>query len=380
MSSANDSDRTQIGGSAPGGAGGSAGGNPMFPPPNDLFGGPAPANPPYTPPPPSQPGSAPGGGGRAPGSTLVPGTVLNNTHRIESLVARGGMGEVYRATNTITGDATAIKTMRPELAGDPKIVELFRREAIALRKLRHPAIVNLEGIYSDDSGALYLAMEWLDGEPLSKVITSRVLNPAEVRSLRGRIASGLAAAHHEGVVHRDLSPDNVFLVQGSLDKAKLIDFGIAKQADPGKSTMIGTDFAGKYGYVAPEQLGMFGGHVDGKSDVYALGLVLATAAGAGLDMGNNPGAAVQARQKVPDLSRLPAELRGEIGRMLEPDPTKRPAMESFAVEPRTVRGPQPAGTSGGGGGSKLPLVAGIVAVLLLAGGGGGGYWLSLIHI
>src|SRR5262245_27300126 len=303
------------------------------------------------------------------GAMLTPGIVLNNTHRIESLVARGGMGEVYRATNLVTGDTVAVKTVRPEFAGDPKISELFRREAGALRKVHNPAVVYYEGAFFDDTGQLYIVMEFVDGPSLATTIQSGALPPAAVRRLRDRLASGLAAAHAEGVIHRDLSPENVILPGGRLEDAKLIDFGIARQQATQKAapqqTLIGSDFAGKYAYVSPEQLGLYGGNVDGRSDIYSLGLVLAAmAAGRGLNMGDSPGTAVEARRTVPKLAGVPQELHAELGYLLQPDPAQRPAsMAALVAEGRAY----PAGR-GSGLGRKLKLGASVIAILAVLGG------------
>ncbi|HKU99019.1 MAG TPA: serine/threonine-protein kinase [Vineibacter sp.] len=321
-------------------------------------------------PPPQAPMPSPG-----PGGPLAPGVVLSSTFEIEHLVARGGMGEVYRARHRITGDPIAIKTIRPELAGDEKIAELFKREAQALRNIRHPAIVSYEGVFDDGTGALYIAMEYVDGPSLSRLMQNGPLPEADVRRLRDRVADGLAAAHAQGVIHRDLSPDNVILPGGRIDAAKLIDFGIAKQTESSKATVIGNDFAGKYSYAAPEQLGLQGGEVGPRADVYSLGLVLAAAAiGTPLDMGNALPTAVQARMRVPDLARVPDGLRGEISGMLQPNPSDRP--QSMAdlvgrtgatqVNAKSARGASSGARSGAG-----PLIAGIaVAVLVLVGGAG----------
>ncbi|MCW5748423.1 MAG: protein kinase [Alphaproteobacteria bacterium] len=310
------------------------------------------------------------------GGTLSPGTVLSSTFEIEHLVARGGMGEVYRARHRITGDPIAIKTIRPELAGDPKIAELFKREAQALRHLRHPAIVSYEGVFDDGTGQLFIAMEYVDGPSLSRLMQNGPLPVADVRRLRERVAGGLAAAHAQGVVHRDLSPDNVILPGGNIDAAKLIDFGIAKQTDGSKGTVIGNDFAGKYSYAAPEQLGLQGGDVGPRADIYSLGLVLAAAAtGAPLDMGTALPSAVHARTKVPDLARVPAELRAELSAMLQPDPADRPQSMADLVgiggaARRTASSapgkPRTDARSGAG-----PLIAGIAAAVLVLLGGGG---------
>ncbi len=309
------------------------------------------------------------------GGPLAPGVVLSSTFEIEQLVARGGMGEVYRARHRITGDPIAIKTIRPELAGDAKIAELFKREAQALRGIRHPAIVSYEGVFDDGTGQLYIAMEFVDGPSLSRLMQGGPLAPADVRRLRDRCADGLAAAHAMGVIHRDLSPDNVILPGGRIDAAKLIDFGIAKQTDSSKATVIGNDFAGKYSYAAPEQLGLQGGEVGPRADIYSLGLVLAAAAiGAPLDMGNSLPSAVQARMRVPDVSRVPDELRAELTAMLQPSPADRPQSMTELVGWRAAgkSGQQPANrTAPPARSGAKPMVAGIAAavLVLLAGGG-----------
>jgi hypothetical protein len=256
---------------------------------------------------------------------LQPGVVLNNTHRIDQMLGRGGMGEVYRGTNVHTGDQVAIKVIRPELVDDAHMRDLFLREAMALRKIRHPAIVSYEGASADASGRLYLVMDFVEGPSLAQVVAHRPLSPAQIRALRQRLADGLQAAHDQNVVHRDLSPDNIILRGGDLNQATIIDFGIARRMDAPKTSVIGQSFAGKVEYAAPEQFGMFTGVADHRSDIYTLGLVLAAAAtGYPLDMGTSPMAAIEARKRVPDLSRVPSELRPGLARMLEPDPAARP--------------------------------------------------------
>ena len=325
--------------------------------------------------------------GRKP-TSIAPGQLLGHTYRIEALLARGGMGEVYRARHAELDTEHAIKIILPELAGDTRIVDLFRREASVLRTIRHDAIVGYEGVFRDENGRLYLVMEFVDGPSLSKMLKQEPVRVPQLRQLRDRIAGGLAAAHEQGVVHRDLSPDNVILPGGDLVKAKIIDFGISKLVDPAVKTIVGTDFAGKYSYVSPEQVGLFGGQVDGRSDVYSLGLVLAAAAiGKPLDMGNSPISVVEARRAVPDLSRVPKEFRDELAAMLQPDPAARPqSMRDLLPAP-----PQPARADPGrprrpvgdvkvkpvpqSRGGAFPIVAVAAAVLVVAIGVGVGYWL-----
>lgn len=277
------------------------------------------------------------------GFLLQPGTILNNTQRIEALIGRGGMGEVYRATNIHTGDQDAIKMIRPDLATDPHVRELFRREAAALRKVRHPSVVSYQGIFGDDSGRLFLVMDFVDGPSLASFIAKGPLAPGDVRRVGVQIAEGLAAAHAGGVVHRDLSPDNVVLRGGSLDHAVLIDFGVAKRLD-GSSTLIGSSFAGKLDYCSPEQCGLYDGAVDHRTDIYSLGLLLAAAAiGKPLPMGSSLARAIRTREVQPDLSAVPEELKPDLARLLEPDPARRAqSMREVAALLRYDMPPAPA--------------------------------------
>ena len=119
-------------------------------------------------------------------------------------------------------------------------------------------------------------------------MTAAPLTPDEARKLFASVADGLALAHEAGVIHRDLSPDNIILRGGDVGRPKIIDFGIARSANVGDGTLIGGGFAGKYNFVSPEQLGIHGGEVDGRSDIYSLGLVMAAALrGKPLDMGGS---------------------------------------------------------------------------------------------
>ncbi len=258
-------------------------------------------------------------------TTLPSGAVLSFTYRIESLIGKGGMGEVYRARHVELDSLHAVKMILPDLAREQKIIDLFRREAENLRRVRDDAVVGYDGMFRDEAGRAYLVMEFVSGPSLSKVLKQGALPPADMRLLRDRLAAGLAAAHEKGVIHRDLSPDNIILEQGRLEKAKIIDFGIARQSDPAVETVLGSDFAGKFAYASPEQLGMCDAEVGPRSDIYSLGLVLAAAAaGAPLEMGDTHMSVIEARKAVPDLSKVPAELLGELSAMLQPNPDDRP--------------------------------------------------------
>lgn len=265
-------------------------------------------------------------------TTLPPDSLLGNTYRIEALIARGGMGEVYRARNETLGTLHALKIIRHDLAGSSTMVELFRREAMALRQLRSDAIVAYDGLFRDDRGRTYLVMEYVDGPSLSRLIAARPLSVDDVRRMAINVAAGLEIAHEKGVLHRDLSPDNIIFEGGDMMRPKIIDFGIARIGGADEATLLGGQIAGKLSFVAPEQLGRFDGQVDARTDVYSLGLVMAAALlGRKLDMGRSIETAMAARQQVPDLAAVPEAMRPIIAAMLEPDPARRPQSMSEVI-------------------------------------------------
>jgi serine/threonine protein kinase len=275
-------------------------------------------------------------------SRLAQGTKLNGIFEIERHIASGGMGEIYQGRAIETGDVVAIKVMRTDLADNAMALALFRKEASALHYIHHDAIVRYY-IFSLDpeSGRHYLAMEFVDGQPLSELLKQGPLPFEAVCHLQERLASGLDAAHRHGIVHRDLSPDNILIPGGDVGRAKIIDFGIARSTRTGDGTIIGSGFAGKFNYVSPEQLGLFGGDVSAKSDIYSLGLLLAECvSGQPINMGGSQLDVIEKRRVVPDLSAFDARLRPLLGEMLRPDPKDRPeSMASVAKwRPETVEG------------------------------------------
>ncbi len=270
-----------------------------------------------------------------PSNGVEPGTQIIGTYEVRERIAAGGMGEVYRGVNIHTDEPVAIKIVLPGLAHDQKIISMFQKEATVLSRLSHDAIVRYHVFTIDPIiKRPCLIMEFVDGISLAKYIEGgRALPEHDVRVLLARVASGLAKAHKAGVIHRDLSPDNVILREGTADHATIIDFGIAKAADIGGGTLLGGQFAGKYNFVSPEQLGRFKGVVTGRSDIYSLGLVAAAACrGEVLDMGDSPAGAVEMRLAVPELDGVSDGLRPLIAMMLEPDPDHRPeSMDSIVT-------------------------------------------------
>src|SRR5215216_6278370 len=269
---------------------------------------------------------------------VSPGTRLNGIYEIDQLVAAGGMGEIYKGHAIQTGDIVAIKMMLPELAENESALALFRKEASALHNIHHDAIVRYY-VFSVDPTLHrpYLAMEFVEGHSLSHLLQRGPLTFDAVRALMQRVTSGLQATHERGVVHRDVSPDNIIIPSGGdVGRAKIIDFGIARSTKfGGEGTVIGSGFAGKYNYVSPEQLGLFGGDVTAKSDIYSLGLVLYEAlTGRPLDMGGSQVEIVDKRRKVPDLGAIDMRFRPLLERMLRPNPKDRPdSMTAVATWP-----------------------------------------------
>jgi len=277
--------------------------------------------------------SAPSGPDASPAAaeTRVPilsaGTVINNNYRIAGVLSSGGMGAVYHGVEIGTGDPVAIKAILPDLAADPRAGALFRSEARMLRQLADDAIVRYYNYVHDHALERYfLVMEFIEGITLSDhMARSGPLPPAAAEALIRRLARALSRAHALGVIHRDLSPDNVMLPGGAVAEARLIDFGIARSARLSEEEAPGT-FAGKLKYVAPEQLGHFGGHVGPETDIYGLALLVGAAlSGRALPMGNSIEEAAERRRRVPDLSGVSSGLRPLLTHMLEPDPAARPA-------------------------------------------------------
>ena len=258
---------------------------------------------------------------------VAPGTRLNGIYEIDQMIGAGGMGEVYKCHEIQTGAAVAIKMLLPDMAENEAALALFRREAAALHHLPHDAIVRYF-LFSVEPALQrpYLAMEFVDGRSLSDILADGPLTFEALVKLMRRIASGLQAAHERGIIHRDVSPDNIIVPLGDVTRAKIIDFGIARSTQLGDKTIIGSGFAGKDNYVSPEQVGLYGDQVTAKSDIYSLGLLLFYAlTGQKLDMGGSQFQLVEKRRRVPDLGGIDMRIRPLLEQMLQPDPANRPA-------------------------------------------------------
>jgi len=192
-------------------------------------------------------------------------------YRLLERVGEGGTATVYRAEHDTQGRC-AFKTLRASLRSDPTAVKRFLREADYGTRVRHPGVVRTYD-FGEEAGIHYLALEWVDGEPLSKAaIRSGRLPPATVATIVDQLADALAATHVAGIIHRDLKPDNI-LYDSTTHRVKLLDFGIARDSQEDASERLTRTgfFVGTLQYVAPEALS--GELVSEKADIYSLATI-----------------------------------------------------------------------------------------------------------
>lgn len=197
------------------------------------------------------------------------GRILTGRYRLEERVGHGGMAEVYRATDLLLSRAVAVKVLLPQFASDEEFVERFRREAQAAASLSHPNVVNIFDV-GEDAGTHFIVMEYVRGRTLRAVLQERgPLAVGEALDIATQVAGALAAAHSQGLVHRDVKPANILISLSG--QVKVTDFGIARAASESSLTQTGT-VLGSVSYVSPEQAR--GDDVTGLSDLYSLGATL----------------------------------------------------------------------------------------------------------
>ncbi|HET9623812.1 MAG TPA: serine/threonine-protein kinase [Kofleriaceae bacterium] len=264
---------------------------------------------------------------------MVPGTQVG-VYRLLQQIGEGGMGAVWMAEHTMLGRRAAIKLLHPMFNLQQDIVTRFFNEARAATTISDPGIVQIFDFGHHVDGTAYIAMEMLDGEPLDKRLArlGRLAVGDAMRIMR-QVASTLGVAHARGIVHRDLKPENVFLVRDPEvfggERAKVLDFGIAKLTGEAGSHTSTSAVMGTPAYMSPEQC-RGAGHVDQRSDVYSIGCMMYTlVTGALVFPGQGSGeiiamhlreAPVPPSQRAPDL---PLELDALILRCLAKDPAQR---------------------------------------------------------
>jgi len=256
---------------------------------------------------------------------FLPGTLLGGRYRIIGLLGRGGMGEVYRATDLALGQSVALKFLPEEAAQNQRLLERFHGEVRIARQVSHPNVCRVYDI-GQAEGMPFISMEYVDGEDLASLLLRIGRLPADKALETARkLCAGLAAAHDRGIIHRDLKPQNIMM--NKRGDVVIMDFGLAAIADQlsGAEVRNGTP-----AYMAPEQLR--GAEVTAKSDIYALGLVLYE-----LFTGKRPFDAntVQAMLRQQESAQLTSMtsiaadidpgVEKAIRRCLDPDPARRPA-------------------------------------------------------
>ena len=211
-----------------------------------------------------------------PAGDLV-GQVIADRYHVVKKLGEGGMGQVYLAEHVKMGRRSAIKVMNPSMVHDPDAVARFNREAANASRITHPNVCAIYDFGETPDGLIYLAMEFVEGEPLTDVLArDRALPLARAASIFLQVADALQAAHDLSIVHRDLKPDNIMLTRArdGSDIVKVVDFGIAKAVggdDSQKVTKTGL-VVGTPEFMSPEQLA--GDPLDGRCDVYSAALVL----------------------------------------------------------------------------------------------------------
>lgn len=287
------------------------------------------------------------------------GREIDGRFTVAELLGRGGMGAVYRARQHSMDRDVALKVLRRELTGDEKAVRRFFHEARAASRLANPHTVTVFDFGQSADGLLYIAMEMLRGRPLSTVIREegRPLDAVRAVAIVGQLLDSLTEAHSVGVLHRDIKPDNIFLLEGpsTRDFVKVLDFGIAKIQDADTTNLTATGMAfGTPTYMSPEQAKA--AELDPRSDIYSAGVVLfELLAGKPPFQADTPMALVIRKvQEIaptvqhvnPDV-QVPVALSLALARMLSPLPADRPAdagearrlLEAALVTAPTMTGP-----------------------------------------
>ncbi|AEV15624.1 hypothetical protein TCCBUS3UF1_5760 [Thermus sp. CCB_US3_UF1] len=261
---------------------------------------------------------------------------LAQRYEVLEKVGVGGMATVYKAKDRKTGRVVALKVPQERFVGDPRFVRRFHREAEVLSKMDHPNIVKVFD-HGQVDGVHFIAMEYLDGEGLDRLIEERRLNLRQAAAILARVADALKHIHAQGIVHRDIKPGNIMVLKGALKEdgvdprgVRLMDFGIAAGKVLTRLTITGARI-GTPVYMSPEQAK--GQKLDHRSDIYSLGIVLYEAL-----TGQPPftgGYETVIHQQIFQVPTPPKQLKPEIPqalsdlvlRMLEKDPAKRPTLD-----------------------------------------------------
>jgi tetratricopeptide (TPR) repeat protein len=262
-----------------------------------------------------------------------PSEVVSERFEIESLAGRGGMGQVYRAHDRLTGERVALKVLSGRWS---HAAERFAREAAVLAALHHPRIVRYVDHGTTSQGDPYLAMEWLEGEELSVRLGRAPLTMNESVRVASLLAETLAAAHAHGIVHRDIKPSNVFLVGGDVERVKILDFGLARMGGMASEISRSGAILGTPSYMSPEQARL-DKKLDYRTDLFSLGCVLFRCLTGQLPFAGDDLVAVLAKVMLEPAARVdavrpgtPRALADIVASLLEKEPSGRPT-DGYAV-------------------------------------------------
>lgn len=256
------------------------------------------------------------------------GRIIDNRYEIQQRVGEGGMGVVYKARQMSIDRVIALKMLNAQMAQDPTWVQRFYNEAKACSRLQHPNTIRMFDFGQTQEGRLFMTMEFLDGISLRDATQKGPLAPNRVTKILIQCCASLAEAHSIGIIHRDIKPDNVFLLNmaGSPDFVKLLDFSVAKLLQEGDrmSTQAGVVF-GTPQYMSPEQ--GRGLPLDARSDLYALGvLAFEMLTGMVPFHDENPMTVIQMhlRAEIPPMPQtIPPNVQAVVRRAMEKDPARR---------------------------------------------------------
>ena len=252
------------------------------------------------------------------------GRVFNNRYQITDRVGLGGMAEVYQAEDKVLGRRVAVKVMLPQYAADPDFTRRFRQEAASAANLSSPYIVSVYD-WGQDNGTYYIVMEYVRGSDLKTAIQQRgPVNQRKVAEIGSQVCQALSVAHSQGIIHRDIKPQNIMIQPDG--NIKVMDFGIARaknSVEQHTSSVLGTAH-----YISPEQAQ--GKELDSMSDLYSLGIVLYESCTGKLPF-DGPDAVSVATKQVNEYPALPSEINPDIDpalesiimRALEKDPAAR---------------------------------------------------------
>jgi eukaryotic-like serine/threonine-protein kinase len=262
------------------------------------------------------------------------GSIVADRYHVLRMLGEGGMGQVYLVEHVKMGRKSALKVMRPNMVADADAISRFNREASNAARINHPNVAAVYDFGETSDGIIYLAMEFVEGEPLTDLLTRQgSLPPPRAAEIVRQTGEALSVAHDMGIVHRDLKPDNIMMAKSrdGSDLVKVVDFGIAKAGNNEAQKVTKTGLVvGTPEYMSPEQLA--GDKLDGRSDIYSLGLVAFAMLTGHLPF---PSETVQESmimrltdkpKRLAEMKReidWPAEVQQVIDRALERDASKR---------------------------------------------------------